>query len=59
MVKNLLADVEEMSLIPRSGKTPGEGNGKTLVFLLGKSYGQRNLGLQSMESQKSRTQPSN
>ena len=43
MVNNLLADLGEMSLIPRSGKTPGEGNGKTSVFLLGKSYGQRSL----------------
>ena len=43
MVKNLLADVGEISLIPRSGKSPGEGNGMTSVFLLGKLYGQRSL----------------
>ena len=40
MVKNLLAKAEGMSLIPGSGRFPGEGN--TLQHsCLGKSHGQR------------------
>ena len=35
----------DMSLIPGSGRCPGEGNGNkyTLVFLPGESHGQRSL----------------
>ena len=32
-----------MGLIPGSGSFPGEGNGSPLVFLPGKSHGQRSL----------------
>ena len=32
-----------MGLIPGSGRSPGEGNGNTPVFLSGKSHGQRSL----------------
>ena len=39
--------------IPRSGRSPGEGNGNPLLFLPGESHGQRSLaGLQSMGSQR-------
>ena len=44
MVKNLPAnagDAEDVGSIPGSGKSPGEGNRPTPVFLPGKSQGQR------------------
>ena len=41
-VKNLNASTGDMGLIPESGMSPGVGNG-TLVFLTGKSHGQRSL----------------
>ena len=43
------------SLIPRLGRSPGGGNGKSIpVFLTGKSYGWRSLAgyIQSMGSQR-------
>ena len=47
MVKNLPpngGDARDAGLIPGSGRSPGKGHGKnTLVFLPGKSYGQRRL----------------
>ena len=47
MVKNLSAnagDAGDVGSIPRSGISPGEGNGKpTPVWLLRKSHGQRSL----------------
>ena len=47
VVKNLPAnagDVRNASLIPGSGRSPGEGHGKpTSVFLPGESHGQRSL----------------
>ena len=55
MVKNLPANAggkEDMGSIPRSGISPGEGNGNPLQCSGGKSHGQRSL--QSMGSQKSR-----
>ena len=33
----------DKGLIPESGRSPREGNGNPLVFLPGKSYGQRSL----------------
>ena len=44
MVKNSPANAGDASLIPGSGRAPGEGNGNPLqYFLLGKSHGQRSL----------------
>ena len=44
VVKNLPTNAEDASLIPGSGRAPGEGNGNPLqCFLLGKSHGQRSL----------------
>ena len=48
MVKNLPAnagDIRDMSSIPGSGRSSGEGNGNPLtpVFLREKSHGQRSL----------------
>ena len=33
----------DLGLIPGSGRSPGEGNGNTPVFLPGESHGQRSL----------------
>ena len=33
----------DLTLIPRSGRSPGEGNGYTPVFLSGEFHGQRSL----------------
>ena len=42
--KESACDVGDLGLIPRLGRSPGEGNGKpTPVFLPGESYGQRSL----------------
>ena len=44
MVKNPPANAGDMSLIPGSGRSPGEGNGNLLQYsCLGKSHGQRKL----------------
>ena len=45
VIKNLPANAGDLSLIPGLGRSPGEGNGNplTLVFLPGKSHGQRSL----------------
>ena len=44
MVKNPLANAGDMGLIPRSGRSPGEGNDNPLQdSCLGKSHGQRSL----------------
>ena len=47
IVKNLPAnagDAKDMSLIPRSGRSPGEGNGNLLQYpCLEKSHRQRSL----------------
>ena len=32
-------DTGDMGLIPGSGRSPGEGNGNTIVFLPGKPHG--------------------
>ena len=42
VVNNPPAISGDMGSIPGSGRSPGKGNG-TLVFLLGKSHGQRSL----------------
>ena len=42
MVKNPHANTGDMGSIPRSGRSPAEGNG-TPVFLPEKSHGQRSL----------------
>ena len=43
--KESACQARDVSLIPASGRSPGEGNGNppAPVFLLGKSHGQRNL----------------
>ena len=42
--KESACDVGDLGLIPRLGRSPGEGNGKpTPVFLPGESCGQRSL----------------
>ena len=46
VVKNLPAntrDAKDAGCIPELGRSPGEGNGNPLQFLLGKFYGQRSL----------------
>ena len=44
MVNNLPANTGDASLIPGSGKSPGERKRQpTPVFLPGKSHGQRNV----------------
>ena len=46
MVKNPSAnagDTGDVGLIPGSGRSPGEGNGNTPVFLPRKFHGQRSL----------------
>ena len=46
MVKNPPAtagDVGDLGSVPGSGRSPGGGNGTPLVFLPGKSHGQRSL----------------
>ena len=43
VVKNPLADAGNLSSVPGSGRSPGEGNGATLVLLPGKSHGWRSL----------------
>ena len=46
VVKNPLAsarDMRDVSLIPGSGTSPGEGHGNPLQFLPAKSHGQRTL----------------
>ena len=41
MVKNLPANARDANLIPRSGRSPGEGNSQSIpIFLPGKSHGQ-------------------
>ena len=44
MVKNPLANAGDVGLIPRSGRSPGEGNDNPLQgSCLGKSHGRKNL----------------
>ena len=43
MVKNLPANAGDTGSVPGSGRSPGEGNGNTPVFLPGKFHGQRKL----------------
>ena len=44
MVKNPPASAGDMGLIPRSGRSPGEGNGNPFQYSCqGKSHGQRTL----------------
>ena len=44
VVKNLPANAGDVGLIPESEGPPGKANGKSiLVFLPGKSHGERNL----------------
>ena len=42
-VKNPPASAGAVGLIPGSGRSPGEGNGTSPVFLPGKAHGQRSL----------------
>ena len=37
------ANAGDLGSIPGSERSPGEGNGNTLIFLSGKSHGQRSL----------------
>ena len=55
MVENLPASAEDMGFIPGSGRSPGEGNDNSLVFLSGEFHGQRSLEGYSPWSQKSWT----
>ena len=41
--KESVCNAEDLGLIPGSGRSPGEGNGNTPVFLPGKFHGQRSL----------------
>ena len=43
VVKNLPVSAGDAGLIPELGRSPGEGNGPTPVFLPGKFNGQRSL----------------
>ena len=44
MIKNLPANTGDIGLIPRSGRSPGEGNGNAFQYsCLGNHYGQRSL----------------
>ena len=43
VIKNPPANARDSGSILGSGISPGEGNGNPLVFLPGKSLGQRNL----------------
>ena len=43
MVKNLLASAGDTGSIPRSGRSPGEGNGNPLQYYCWKIHGQRSL----------------
>ena len=43
VVKKPLANAGDSGFIPESGRSPGEGNGNTPVFLPGKSHGLRSL----------------
>ena len=44
VVKNLPANAGDVSLIPGSGRSPGEGSGNPLQYsCLEKSHGQRSL----------------
>ena len=52
MAKNPPANPGDTGLIPRSGRSPGEGNGNLLQFFPGESQGQRSLRLQSMGPQR-------
>jgi len=48
-VKNPPANAGDMSLIPGSGRSPGEGNGNQLQYSCWEIHGQRKLvGLHSM-----------
>ena len=42
-LKRLPANVGVLDSIPGSGRSPGEGNGNSLVFLPGESHGWRSL----------------
>ena len=48
MIKNPPVNEEDLipeaDLIPQSGRSAGEGNGSPLIFLSGKSQGQKELG---------------
>ena len=50
-------DTGDLGLIAGLGRAPGEGNGNPLVFLPGKSHGQRSLEAHGVA--KSQTQLSN
>ena len=55
MVKNPPAnvgDVRDVGLIPRSGRSPGEGYGTTPIFFPGEFHGQRSMAGYSPESHK-------
>ena len=48
-------DSRDGALIPESGRSPGEGNGNTPVFLSGKFHGQRSMAGYSPWVTKNRT----
>ena len=43
MVNNLPANTGDPGSVPKLGRSPGEGNDNSLVFLPGKSHGWRSL----------------
>ena len=43
MVKEFTFNAGDPSSVPRSGRSPGEGNGNPLMFLPGEFQGQRSL----------------
>ena len=50
--KESVCNARDMGLIPKSGRSPGEGNGNLLSYFCLKSHGQEEPGgLQSMGSQ--------
>ena len=53
VVKNLPANAGDVGLIPRLGRSPGEGNGYSLQYsCLGNPWTEEPGGLQSMGSQR-------
>ena len=61
VVKNVPANAGDAGWIPGLGRTPGEGKGNSLQYLLAREIArtEETSGVQSMESQKSWTQLSN
>ena len=57
--KESACNVEDLGLVPRLGRSPGEGKQSTPVFLLGEFHGQKNLAGYSPLGCKSQTHLSN